>query len=65
MFLILKKLLLFKTSMNFQHVARSCVIQEETRGIIIAYFRNSAILVEGRVNKQRKFDVVLIQSKDI
>lgn len=48
-----------------QHVTRSCGIQEETRGITIAHFRNSAVLVEGRVNKQRTFDVVLIQSKVI
>jgi len=48
-----------------RHATGSCAIQEETRGIIIAYFRNSAVLVEGRVDKQRNFDVVLIQSKAI
>lgn len=47
-----------------QHATHSCAIQEETRGIIIAHFRNSAILVDGRVNEQRQCDV-LIQSKVI
>jgi hypothetical protein len=37
--------------------------KNKTRGIIIAYFRNSAVLVVDRINKHKKFDVVALQSE--